>query len=399
MIEEEKDYPGLSYRAFKDSSTLPLPLDLFTTSLAKNYTSLIGIKKQSKHKPRRNKELNRILEGASEYKVSEKNKRLRNIDKSFELVDYVWGLIVCISTLYNYLLFFFYLGIPGAPGGAVLVCEILAELILIIDAFTVTHLYFNRYEALKTILVGRLTSWTSNERVSLVIVWVASFPQHTFYLLTAMPPKALSSFPFALLRGLKLLRYPEVWSYFNFQLRYVKGVHAIYIRMFHYIINIFMLIHAMALLCLAVVRLEPNNDWLREYNFDRANSLEIYTQFLLLATSNMGGMCYGDIPPVTVSEALMYCLIVYVGATALASLFGSFANSIYISNQRHTEMQRKLEQIRHFVESRNLSLPLKQQLLVYYSTMHLGFSQYGNAPVNSRKPLGFPDAAAKRNQR
>ena len=303
-------------------------------------------------------------------------KKFNKVTYTLLQVDQIWGLVVFLCILYNYLLFFFYLGIPGAPTGISLACEIFAELILLLDTCAVTYLYFRQYNILKSFVINHLASWSNNEKVSLVILWIASYPQHTINLISFIPHSTLCSLPIALLRALKLLRYPEVWSYFDTQLRCVKGFYASYVKFVQYVLNICLLIHAMIMLCLTVVRLEENRDWLEKYGFTTASSLEIYTEFLLLITSNMAGMCYGDAQPVTVPEMLIYCLVVFVGSTTFASLFGNLANSVYISNRRNLENRRKLEQAKHFATIRDLPHSFKRQLRVYYSTMYPEFSKY-----------------------
>lgn len=301
---------------------------------------------------------------------------LERVSKTLERVDYVWGFVVCAGLIYNYILFFYFLGIPGAPGGMALICEMFFEFILLLDTCVVTYLYLKDYRILKSMLIDHLASWTSNERVALVIIWISTFPQHIVFFLTAVDAKTLASLSFALLRGLKLLRYPEVWSYFESQLRYVKAANTIYAKILQHMLNIFMLIHAIAMLCLTLVRMERYPEWLEKYGLQQGSMLEIYSQFLLLAVSNMGGMCYGDIPPVSNYEIIIYCLMVFLGATALASLFANLANSIYIRNSHSIEIQQKLIQINSFIATRSVSNRLKRQLRVYYTTIRPDYKPY-----------------------
>jgi len=318
--------------------------------------------------------------------IPEKPKKLKtNDDNSAKIlekneavfyVDQMWGFLIFISIIYNFAVFFFYLGISGTPSGVSLVLEMFAELILLIDAMFVLYMYFLHYNALKVLPIDHLSSWCSNEKLALIIIIASSYPHHIVDTAIQLDHALLSTFPFAILRGIKILRYPEVWSYFSTQIRLVKGTLASQLKIVQYILNICMLIHAVAMVFLTLIRLESEGNWLDTYTLDKSSSLQIYTEFLLLITSNMGGMCYGDIPPVTVIEKVFYCLMVYLGATAFASLFGNLANSIYIANIRTIENMRKLEQIQHFASIRGLPFSLQTQLKVYYSTMHPNFSKY-----------------------
>jgi len=309
------------------------------------------------------------------FKEDHEINTIENNDAIF-YVDQMWGFLIFISIIYNFTVFFFYLGISGTPTGVSLVLEILAELILFIDAMFLLYMYFLHYDALKTLPIDHLSSWCSNEKLALLIIIVSSYPHHIVNIVIQLDETLLSTLQFAILRGIKLLRYPEIWSYFNTQIRIVKGTIASKLKMAQYILNICMLIHAVTMGLLTLVRLESEGNWLDTYTLDKSSSLQKYTEFLLLVTSNMGGMCYGDIPPVTVIEKIFYCLMVYLGATAIASLFGNLANSIYIANIRTIENMRKLDQIQHFATIRGLPFSLQIQLKVYYSTMHPNFSKY-----------------------
>ncbi|MDR3549517.1 MAG: hypothetical protein P4M11_14830 [Candidatus Pacebacteria bacterium] len=298
------------------------------------------------------------------------------ISEAVELVDQVWSLIVVLCIVYNYLLFFFYLGIPGTPTGTALACELAAEFILLLDSCVLTYLYSWKYQLLKTLPMTHLTSWSRSEKLALITIWISSYPQHAVNVIAQISPATLSTIPFALLRVLKLLRYPEIWDYFNSLQKVVKGFRATYVKMTQYVLNICMLIHAMTMLCLTVVRIETDPQWLRKYGLEPASSLEIYTEFLLTAVSNMGGMCYGDAQPVTIYEVMIYCIVVYVGSTSFGALFADLANSIYVNNKRSIENRRKLQQIKNFAVIKGLPAKLKHRLRAYYSTMYPEFRMY-----------------------
>ncbi len=329
--------------------------------------------------PRQLSAFNKLLSEPEQDQDSDSVLRLENFSKVGKVaaeVDQIWAFLVLFCIVYNYLLFFFYLGIAGTPSGLALVLELFAELILILDSCALTYLYNSEYQLLRSLPMTHLTSWCRNEKLALVIIWISSYPQHTVNMIAQISPETLSTYPFAILRALKLLRYPEVWGYFASMLKVVRGLHATYVKILQYVLGICMLIHAVVMICLTVVRLETDPRWLTKYGFDQSSSLQIYTQFLLLVTSNMGGMCYGDSQPVTVYEIIIYCIMVYVGSTSFAALFGNIANSIYINNRRTIENRRKLQQVKNFANIKGLSPNLRHRLRAYYSNMHPEFSKY-----------------------
>ncbi len=291
--------------------------------------------------------------------------------------DEAWALILFVCSLFNFFLFWFYLGIPGHPSGFILFCELLSEALFVFDASLITTLFYRQRDLLQELPLLRLQSWWGSETAALVIRWLTSFPQHTLFVMAQLSESTLSSFALAVLRGLKLLRYPELSGYLSRQLQLVRGRRAVFVKGLQYVLSIFLMVHAIALLWLTVVRVEPEPRWMEKHGYTKASSLEKYTEGLFLVTSNMGGMCFGEALPQTNYERLTYSVIVIIGCTSLAALFGSLANSISISNARTIESRRKLEQITHFASTRGLPEELKRKLKRYYATMQIEFSDYG----------------------
>jgi hypothetical protein len=97
---------------------------------------------------------------------------------------------------------------------------------------------------------------------------------------------------------------------------------------FELFLILFGITHFAAMLWLIVARNErdagANDTWYDDWRMQDADTLEVYIDAVFWATATMTSIGYGDIYPKTDIERAFSLLVMILGATTYASLFGTF---------------------------------------------------------------------------
>jgi hypothetical protein len=122
---------------------------------------------------------------------------------------------------------------------------------------------------------------------------------------------------------------------------------------------LFGLTHIAACFWLFVARTEissgATDTWYDAWEQDRAKMFEEYVDAVFWGTATMTSIGYGDIFPQTNVERGVSLLIMILGATTYAGLFGAFAVLIDSINEEHRESRLLLNQSKKWGKIRGVS--------------------------------------------
>lgn len=91
----------------------------------------------------------------------------------------------------------------------------------------------------------------------------------------------------------------------------------------------------------------------------------------------MTSIGFGDILPLTNTEKITALLVMIIGASTYAGLFGSFVNIIDDLNHEERENRQKLEHAKQWIEVRDLDDNLKNRIITYYTIVRTKFYNIG----------------------
>jgi hypothetical protein len=289
----------------------------------------------------------------------------------------VWAFIVFLANTYNFLVFFFFLGIPGTPAKLTLVFEIAFEFFLFIDFFL--RIFFSQCFNQVWESLWLLQEPKGSKLPFIILKALASFPQHFLLLLLKTPQATLISLPIALVRGLKLCRIYQIKLYFSKEILAFKRRNFTFLKTIQVVYSLILAANLIGAAWLIIYRIEPRGKgietWYSAANMDKASDTEKYLDAVFYVVATMTGLGYGDVIPITSAERLVCICVMFTGATIFADFFARFAVSIYHNNQKGIENRQRLEQAKGFANQRNLPAEFKNKIRNYYSFIRLKYGK------------------------
>lgn len=207
--------------------------------------------------------------------------------------------------------------------------------------------------------------------ISLLLLFIGSFPQLTFYYLLDSYFTVIDLFDpiYSFLLAIKILRAIELTRYIDKvqEKLFYRTTKALILIKFLVNIGLILLItHTAVSAFMFIEKIHPKSKGPHSWSTNEANpfregklpfifqsTIEIsyyersglldastyvkYTEALSWAVSTMTGSSYGDVTPRSFSEVCLSLVIYVVGACVLAKVFGDFASLMYLLSIEKTQ--------------------------------------------------------------
>jgi hypothetical protein len=160
-----------------------------------------------------------------------------------------WSILIFLINVYNFFTVFYFLGIEGFPSGSWMHLEIFAEIILIADVSV--RLILANTEIWKRF-------WMLDEAIPLSVLALSSAPL-TIVFKASESALNINAHWVAYVKLVKLLRYPQISTFFRNQEFLHKNMNTGIIQVVELFLNLMLITHFSAMLWLAVVRHEIND--------------------------------------------------------------------------------------------------------------------------------------------
>jgi hyperpolarization activated cyclic nucleotide-gated potassium channel 2 len=133
--------------------------------------------------------------------------------------------------------------------------------------------------------------------------------------------------------------------------------------------------HFSAMLWLIVAREEraagATDTWYDGWNMSAASELEVYIDAVFWATATMTSIGYGDIFPQTHVERAFALIVMIIGATTYASLFGTFVVILDSLNEDQRKNFQLLEQTKSWAKLRGITEDKIGRISHFYNFVRL----------------------------
>jgi hypothetical protein len=145
---------------------------------------------------------------------------------------------------------------------------------------------------------------------------------------------------------MKLLRFRPFTAYFDMNKIKKNSQHAWIMRVIEVVYNFALGMHLICILFCIPNRFQDNYGWFaaaKYYDFEVPN-WQKYLDSMVYVISNMSGMGFGNIVPITNGEWVVAIFIFMVGSSIYLNYYAQFAFQVQQQHYREMENTQKLEE-------------------------------------------------------
>ena len=333
------------------------PINLYYEGDSKNY----GLERLSidLHRSHQDTDTNKRLSSKDtipEVEILEKITSFNTHD-----FHYKWSILIFITNLYNCFTVPFFLGISNFPTGLWLSLELFFEFILFLDI--TGRLIF--YQSLKS-----KSYWLLTESESLITNFFLIVSSAPYSFVSLLFVSDLSGLVPAILRGIKLLRYFQLGTFFT-NLEIIRKKESFYrVELFKLIMILIACVHYLGCFWIFIARIEietGSQHWNNILVSNNAQDWEIYSDGLFWSAESLTGIIVENTYNYSVSELLVCIFVMVIGAYTYAVIFGRITTIIERENLAAEKNRQQVEMCLIWSKQRNLSKKLTKRLLAYYN--------------------------------
>lgn len=254
-----------------------------------------------------------------------------------------------VTFFYNFFTCFWMLGFPQFPDGFWFFCEAATEIISMID-FCALLLFPRLFPSAWKIMF--LLHTEDDSKFVTALRGIASLPTSLFLSgVFRTRPVVLKSFWVALTRLLKICRFRNFTDYFDPETVNKKNSVSWFISVLDIFIQFLMGLHFICIIWILPGRFEDKYGWFHAagyFSYPNVPTWQIYEDAMVYAISNMSGMGFGNIVPLTNAEYFAACFIFTIGCSVYLKYYADFAVGVYSTNQKYMENYRLHEKCKKF---------------------------------------------------
>jgi hypothetical protein len=316
------------------------------------------------------KEINKftkIVSDVEEFQSGEKNQS--SSKKYFKGFGFVWATIIFFCNIETVSSAIFWIGADGYPRGTNVAFEVLIEAMLIADFFIricLSRFKSNAFYFLKVYQRGK-----PEDLLDLVLNLISVVPYVAIFSATINYEQEQSDFA-SYFQVIKLLRLRNISQY-------LKSVEVLLIytnfrRLFSFallktFLNLILFTHLATCLLMIVTKIQgedPNGYFYRVKKKD-APLLNIYTDSALWAICSMEGNTVGDVSPRTSPEISLTVIVMVLGASFYAQIFGDFQSIMNITRKEDKEQRKKFDNCKEFCIERKIPGWIRKKIKGFYT--------------------------------